>query len=117
SPKPLLKLLTSSASRAPAASQIYTLSLHERSSDLLGEIAFLVKHVGDAARHARGEVAAGLADHHHDAAGHVLAAVVADTLDHRRDRKSTRLNSSHVKISYAVFCLKKKNIATTRTPT
>src|SRR5690606_40991695 len=27
---------------------------------------------------------------------------------HRSDRKSTRLNSSHVKISYAVFCLKKK---------
>src|SRR5207302_10612173 len=27
-----------------------------------------------------------------------------------RDRKSTRLNSSHVKISYAVFCLKKKQI-------
>src|SRR5438874_10658962 len=26
-----------------------------------------------------------------------------------RDRKSTRLNSSHVEISYAVFCLKKKN--------
>src|SRR5690606_40109569 len=26
-----------------------------------------------------------------------------------RDRKSTRLNSSHVKIAYAVFCLKKKN--------
>src|SRR5437868_11988569 len=26
-----------------------------------------------------------------------------------RDRKSTRLNSSHVSISYAVFCLKKKN--------
>src|SRR5438874_10053329 len=26
------------------------------------------------------------------------------------DRKSTRLNSSHVEISYAVFCLKKKNI-------
>src|SRR5690606_41898484 len=26
------------------------------------------------------------------------------------DRKSTRLNSSHVKISYAVFCLKKKNL-------
>src|SRR5690606_41948186 len=25
---------------------------------------------------------------------------------HQRDRKSTRLNSSHVKISYAVFCLK-----------
>src|SRR5699024_12089708 len=27
----------------------------------------------------------------------------------RRDRKSTRLNSSHVSISYAVFCLEKKN--------
>src|SRR5689334_23904782 len=27
----------------------------------------------------------------------------------RRDRKSTRLNSSHSSISYAVFCLKKKN--------
>src|SRR5690606_41556805 len=26
-----------------------------------------------------------------------------------KDRKSTRLNSSHVKIAYAVFCLKKKN--------
>src|SRR5690606_41893678 len=29
---------------------------------------------------------------------------------HPVDRKSTRLNSSHVKISYAVFCLKKKKI-------
>src|SRR5439155_5666323 len=29
-------------------------------------------------------------------------------LAHRQDRKSTRLNSSHVAISYAVFCLKKK---------
>src|SRR5438309_8106265 len=28
----------------------------------------------------------------------------------RQDRKSTRLNSSHSSISYAVFCLKKKNI-------
>src|SRR5207249_9210949 len=28
------------------------------------------------------------------------------------DRKSTRLNSSHVSISYAVFCLKKKSIPT-----
>src|SRR5207249_10664719 len=31
------------------------------------------------------------------------------TGDSVRDRKSTRLNSSHVSISYAVFCLKKKN--------
>src|SRR3989440_1173441 len=29
---------------------------------------------------------------------------------HERDRKSTRLNSSHDQISYAVFCLKKKKI-------
>src|SRR3712207_8265419 len=34
---------------------------------------------------------------------------------HLRDRKSTRLNSSHANISYAVFCLKKKtHIAKTR---
>src|SRR5690349_24217842 len=30
------------------------------------------------------------------------------TAENKRDRKSTRLNSSHVEISYAVFCLKKK---------
>src|SRR2546430_8987375 len=32
----------------------------------------------------------------------------------RTDRKSTRLNSSHSQISYAVFCLKKKTSPTTR---
>src|SRR3989442_6441302 len=32
-----------------------------------------------------------------------------------RDRKSTRLNSSHVRISYAVFCLKKKTNPATET--
>src|SRR5690606_39818009 len=32
------------------------------------------------------------------------------------DRKSTRLNSSHVKISYAVFCLKKKNTPVLQSP-
>src|SRR5690242_21224127 len=32
---------------------------------------------------------------------------------HRLDRKSTRLNSSHMSISYAVFCLKKKTKHTT----
>src|SRR5437667_9074564 len=40
-------------------------------------------------------------------------AVVLDELGARtelvEDRKSTRLNSSHITISYAVFCLKKKN--------
>src|SRR5690606_41981261 len=34
--------------------------------------------------------------------------VPADEMQAYLDRKSTRLNSSHVKISYAVFCLKKK---------
>src|SRR5256886_9039602 len=33
----------------------------------------------------------------------------AASRDHGRDRKSTRLNSSHSQISYAVFCLKKKS--------
>src|SRR5436309_13782974 len=50
--------------------------------------------------------------------GHLYRALEAEQLldgaaDQRgvvaQDRKSTRLNSSHVKISYAVFCLKKKN--------
>src|SRR3712207_7122069 len=36
-----------------------------------------------------------------------LAPVLVDLVPHR-DRKSTRLNSSHANISYAVFCLKKK---------
>src|SRR5690606_41020536 len=41
----------------------------------------------------------------------VAGAPAVDVGDHEvhvEDRKSTRLNSSHVKISYAVFCLKKK---------
>src|SRR3712207_7304418 len=33
-----------------------------------------------------------------------------------QDRKSTRLNSSHANISYAVFCLKKKKISTNTPP-
>src|SRR5690606_39931628 len=41
-----------------------------------------------------------------------LAPFTVPTLP-KWDRKSTRLNSSHVKISYAVFCLKKKKTHTT----
>src|SRR5690349_22332286 len=37
-----------------------------------------------------------------------LLAFLIAALDRIGDRKSTRLNSSHVEISYAVFCLKKK---------
>src|SRR5207302_9747159 len=40
-----------------------------------------------------------------------LPAPLVDFSPHPSDRKSTRLNSSHVKISYAVYCLKKKNKA------
>src|SRR2546429_1768758 len=52
--------------------------------------------------HAVGDPASGVVD------GHPLAGVGAD----QRDRKSTRLNSSHGYISYAVFCLKKKTTKT-----
>src|SRR5438034_7397445 len=51
--------------------------------------------------------------HEHDDAGAVHSDGLHETEDHQnelpqRDRKSTRLNSSHTVISYAVFCLKKK---------
>src|SRR5256885_3017339 len=65
------------------------------------------------ARHARGQEHPQVADRQHDViggAGHARLAhrdravvVLGET-----DRKSTRLNSSHLVISYAVFCLKKK---------
>src|SRR2546430_13234062 len=54
-----------------------------------------------------------------DKIGHALAdkGLILLAIDERKaDRKSTRLNSSHSQISYAVFCLKKKklhNISTT----
>src|SRR2546427_5250610 len=44
--------------------------------------------------------------HAHPAAGVLVHA--ADAVPVELDRKSTRLNSSHSQISYAVFCLKKK---------
>src|SRR2546426_5632695 len=51
----------------------------------------------------------GAAEHAH-ARGVILRRIVPPTLmlDLTGDRKSTRLNSSHLVISYAVFCLKKK---------
>src|SRR5688572_31397912 len=50
--------------------------------------------------------------------GDAVAAVhvARDPRDVERDRKSTRLNSSHSQISYAVFCLKKKTRAHRRYP-
>src|SRR5437764_9829328 len=42
---------------------------------------------------------------------HDLSPWMDERWHHAADRKSTRLNSSHRCISYAVFCLKKKNIS------
>src|SRR3712207_8809226 len=71
---------------------------------------------GDAGAHAGGDARDLLADHAARvvAAADVRTAGAADghpagPAGARVDRKSTRLNSSHANISYAVFCLKKKN--------
>src|SRR3712207_7730890 len=47
-------------------------------------------------------------EHAEHAAGHGEPAEHVDAGQQDGDRKSTRLNSSHANISYAVFCLKKK---------
>src|SRR5690348_18011094 len=80
----------------PATTEIYTLSLHDALpiSGAVGEgprtaVFRLRRVVASEARHG----------------GHVGVGFAVTT-----DRKSTRLNSSHPSISYAVFCLKKKNI-------
>src|SRR5439155_18078758 len=100
-----------------SATQIYSLSLHDalpisRTFDVHRQRLAHVGHGGQ-----RGDEQ-GAGDRQVLAAD-VLALVVEAVLagDERhaeadrgkdRDRKSTRLNSSHVAISYAVFCLKKK---------
>src|SRR5262245_64255664 len=57
--------------------------------------------------------ASGRRMHHRGDALRRRRALHAHLRDHRRrDRKSTRLNSSHLGISYAVFCLKKKKLKT-----
>src|SRR2546422_1521246 len=63
--------------------------------------------------HVVGGVGAAVQDVHHGHGEHVRdgateVAVQREPRVLRRDRKSTRLNSSHGYISYAVFCLKKK---------
>src|SRR5690554_7512673 len=74
-----------------ATTEIYTLSLHD---------ALPISVVSTASKAATPETAAPTAS--------TLGARVVD-------RKSTRLNSSHVRISYAVFCLKKKKKKKTKT--
>src|SRR5690606_41277159 len=87
-----------------APTEMYTLSLHDALPIYPG-LADARQRPADAfAGASRSVVApAGLADR-----GSALCRLQSAD---REDRKSTRLNSSHVKISYAVFCLKKKRIA------
>src|SRR5690348_17599883 len=78
---------------APPTTEIYTLSLHDA-------LPISLEHRG----RGRKEEAAGIAAH--CVAVFPAAAALAERAE--IDRKSTRLNSSHPSISYAVFCLKKK---------
>src|SRR5687768_18395990 len=82
---------------------IYTLSLHDALPILAGFAA-------DAHLRPRRLVCLGVEVVALDDIGAVAVEAVAvpDLPDVVRDRKSTRLNSSHGYISYAVFCLKKK---------
>src|SRR5436309_10067593 len=79
-----------------STTEIYTLSLHDALP--ICEQSDLLVLVAEHRVHFRGEDRASVCDDHD-------ASFRAGL-----DRKSTRLNSSHVKISYAVFCLKKKKI-------
>src|SRR5437660_3797144 len=86
---------------ASAATEIYTLSLHDA-------LPISRRRLDDrAARPQRPRGFCGLDHAHGDAVLHRAARVEVFDL-REQDRKSTRLNSSHVAISYAVFCLKKK---------
>src|SRR5256886_13237065 len=83
-----------------ATTEIYTLSLHDALPILFPLRQFLSRAgVEPQLRRQR-------ADHHGREARDRRARPLLR--GNRRDRKSTRLNSSHSQISYAVFCLKKK---------
>src|SRR4051794_41469652 len=87
-----------------ATTEIYTLSLHDALpiSVLLVASMFEVSRLAFIGLELNALAAATLIGG--------LAAVCAYVLALIADRKSTRLNSSHPSISYAVFCLKKKKI-------
>src|SRR2546422_4331911 len=84
-----------------ATTEIYTLSLHDALPiSIHADAARADQRLGFAARrHARARQGALQAHRRHSG---------SEGAGGRRDRKSTRLNSSHGYISYAVFCLKKK---------
>src|SRR2546427_1436009 len=90
-----------------ATTEIYTLSLHDAlpicgAQELIDQVAVAAVdfHAIETGAHRIGRAPAEVADH-------VLDVLCAQCARHG-DRKSTRLNSSHSQISYAVFCLKKK---------
>src|SRR5690242_21369983 len=98
----------------PAPTEIYTLSLH----DALPILHRDDHHAGERRRHRCARTRAARA-HPRLRRGRVALELAADlaALLPERDRKSTRLNSSHMSISYAVFCLKKKNNKKNSEPT
>src|SRR5256885_7360023 len=82
-----------------ATTEIYTLSLHD------------ALPISPRLEPEQGLVLASLLAHQQlerPVRGLELKPLVLELLDALEDRKSTRLNSSHLVISYAVFCLKKK---------
>src|SRR5438132_3392721 len=85
-----------------ATTEIYTLSLHDALPISGAAARRPVRSVGRLSSRARPPVGAA---REHDSRAR---ARLAHPRLRRRDRKSTRLNSSHTVISYAVFCLKKK---------
>src|SRR5690606_41677976 len=99
----------------PAPSELFTLSLHDALPIYRQPLECILDPV-DGARHAGGGSADDRAEHHvrseRTSTGLRKWGHMED-----RDRKSTRLNSSHVKISYAVFCLKKKSDGPAETTT
>src|SRR5690606_42103945 len=96
---------------APATTDIYTLSLHDALPILAQKLSQisgvgLVSISGGQRPAVRLQVNPEALAAHQLSMSNVRQAVTAANVN--QDRKSTRLNSSHVKISYAVFCLKKK---------
>src|SRR5439155_20809585 len=83
-----------------------------RSSDLVRQRDGIGVDLDDAGQEIRHDLAGGAIWHVQDVDPRLRLEGLADQMtigaDARGDRKSTRLNSSHVAISYAVFCLKKK---------
>src|SRR5690348_17438269 len=98
-----------------ATTEIYTLSLHDAlpiSTETFGHLVQIgAAKVNDLDHFDLTLQEFGLPGVARDAVQHQHFRLRVELVDHRQpDRKSTRLNSSHPSISYAVFCLKKKKI-------